>query len=51
MRCQVTEDWTATYPDPITLRAGEALVPDGREDLWDGHRWIWARSSAPWSTR
>ena len=32
----------ASYPDPIRLSAGEALTLDGRDDLWDGHRWVWA---------
>jgi len=44
MKAEVTTPWTVTYADPIRVRAGEALVPDGREDLWDGHRWLWARA-------
>lgn len=39
----VTDGWTACYDDPVTARAGESLVLSGREDIWDGHRWLWAR--------
>lgn len=43
MQVEVIEGWTASYTNPVRVRAGEALVLDGREDLWDGHRWLWAR--------
>jgi len=33
-----------SYSDPISVGRGDALVLDGREDLWDGHRWLWAVS-------
>jgi len=43
LSCFVVESWVASYPDPIQARAGDALELDGREDLWDGHRWLWAK--------
>ena len=36
--------WRASYDDPIRLRAGECLTLTGRDDLWDGHRWLWAQA-------
>jgi len=36
---------SASYADPIRIAKGELLVLTGREDIWDGHRWLWA--SAP----
>ncbi len=41
----VVEDWQASYPDPIRLQAGEALTLTGRQERWDGHLWLWARSA------
>jgi len=32
----------ATYSDPIRVAKGEIVRLTGREDLWDGHRWLWA---------
>ncbi len=43
---RVTDAWQASYDDPVRLRAGEAVVLSGREDLWDGHRWLWGRDPA-----
>ena len=42
----VSQGWTASYDNPIAVRAGETLALSGREDLWDGHRWLWAMSGA-----
>jgi len=33
---------TASYTDPISVSKGEHLALTGREDIWDGHRWLWA---------
>ena len=41
-RVVLTADHTASYADPIALRAGEPLTLSGREDVWEGHRWLWA---------
>lgn len=35
----------ASYSDPIRVELGDALSLDGREDDWDGHRWLWAVST------
>lgn len=45
MKYRVIEDWQATYADPIRLTSGDVLYLTGREDNWDGHIWLWARSS------
>ena len=34
----------ASYPDPIVLVRGEQVKLSGREDIWEGHRWLWAES-------
>ena len=39
---RVTRNWTATYHDPISIRRGEPVTLTGREDMWHGHRWLWA---------
>ncbi len=46
MKFIVTEDWEASYPDPIRVAAGERIHLTGEKDLWDGHLWLWARSAA-----
>lgn len=46
MKFSVTETWKATYADPIRLNAGEPVYLTGRQDNWDGHIWLWARSAA-----
>ena len=46
MTHRVVEDWRATYADPIRLAAGEALHLTGRQENWDGHIWLWAKSAA-----
>ncbi|MGF1552901.1 MAG: SH3 domain-containing protein [Paracoccaceae bacterium] len=45
-RYRVIVDWTASYADPITLAAGEGLTLTGAQEIWDGHRWLWARNAA-----
>lgn len=42
--CTVIADWSATYPDPIQIAAGEPIELDGRRDDWDGHIWLWAKN-------
>ncbi|MBP1851263.1 SH3 domain-containing protein [Rhizobium halophytocola] len=42
-RYRVIETWDVSYPDPIALAIGDRVSLTGREDLWDGHRWLWAR--------
>jgi len=46
MRYRVIKAWAAVYADPIVVGAGERLTLTGKEDLWEGHRWLWARSAA-----
>ena len=41
----VTGDWTASYADPIRLSPGERVRLSGREDVWEGHRWLWATAT------
>ncbi|MCM2294731.1 SH3 domain-containing protein [Allorhizobium sp. BGMRC 0089] len=31
-----------SYADPIACFQGDRLVLTGREDIWEGHRWLWA---------
>ncbi len=38
----VLEKHTASYADSIEVAKGAVVSPTGREDLWDGHRWLWA---------
>lgn len=45
MRFRITEAWQASYANPIRLRAGDALVLSDRQEHWEGHVWIWARSA------
>jgi len=40
----LSEGHKASYNDPIAVARGAALVITGREDIWDGHRWLWARA-------
>lgn len=35
----------ASYADPIEVAKGDRLTLSGDEDLWDGHRWIWAAAA------
>lgn len=32
----------SSYPDPIRVKRGDGFRLTGREDVWDGHRWLWA---------
>ena len=34
----------ASYADPIRVAAGQQVRLTGREETWDGHRWIWAEA-------
>ena len=34
----------ASYADPIKVAKGQRVTLTGREDIWDGHRWLWAVS-------
>jgi len=38
----VLENHNASYAEPIRVAKGAALSLTGREDVWDGHRWLWA---------
>ena len=40
---RVNEPWTASYPDPIALTAGENLTLAGKTEVWNGSTWLWAR--------
>ncbi len=39
--CLVIKEHQATYPDPITMRAGDTVELSGKEDSWNGWIWIW----------
>ncbi len=41
---RVSEAWEASYGDPIRVARDAPLELSGREDIWDGHRWLWATS-------
>lgn len=38
-------DHDASYEDPIAFAAGDVVALSGRTELWDGHRWLWARAA------
>ncbi len=38
----VLEAHRASYADSIEVAKGAPLSLTGREDVWDGHRWLWA---------
>lgn len=40
----VITDWTASYDDPIQVGAGDPVTLDGQSDVWDGHKWLWAKN-------
>jgi len=46
MEFSVIENWQATYADPIRLESGDPVHLTGRQDNWDGHIWLWARSDS-----
>ena len=37
----VIQSHNASYSDPISVAKGESIRLTGREELWDGHRWLW----------
>lgn len=41
----VIADHDASYEDPIAFGAGDVVTLSGQTDLWDGHRWLWARAA------
>jgi len=45
MRFIVVKDWVATYANPISISAGEQVELTGRQEDWDGHIWLWAKSA------
>lgn len=34
----------ASYADPIRVRRHDVIALSGRSEVWDGHRWLWARA-------
>lgn len=38
----VLKHHAASYADPIAVGKGDLLTLTGREDVWDGNRWLWA---------
>ena len=38
----VVENHSASYAKSIEVAKGAFLSLTGREDVWDGHRWLWA---------
>ncbi len=38
----VVENHRASYADAIEVAKGALVSLTGREDVWDGHRWLWA---------
>ena len=32
---------SATYADPITVESGGMVTLSGRQDIWNGHLWLW----------
>jgi hypothetical protein len=36
------EAHNASYADPIEVAKGARLSLTGRDDVWEGHRWLWA---------
>lgn len=44
-RWRVIEAHEASYTEPIAFDVGDEVRLTGHEDIWDGHRWLWA--SAP----
>ncbi len=45
-RGRVIADHQASYPDPISVQAGEELYVSGKEDNWRGWIWLWCENSA-----
>ena len=43
-QARVSQPHERSYPDPICVRAGDAVTLTGRRDIWDGHCWLWAEA-------
>lgn len=41
---QIIADHEAIYANPISVKKGDVLELTGREDMWEGYRWLWAKS-------
>lgn len=41
----MTDGWVASYDDPIRVSRGDALSAPQKEDIWDGHRWLWVEAN------
>lgn len=44
-RYRVIAGWKATFKDPITLKAKDVVLVNGKTDTWEGHLWVWARNN------
>ena len=42
----VTKAYEATYPDPITMRAGDSIEVSDKEDNWQGWLWVWCTNQS-----
>lgn len=42
MQKTALESHTASYADPIVVKAGDAMRLTGESERWDGHLWLWA---------
>ncbi|AKT38824.1 SH3 domain-containing protein [Chondromyces crocatus] len=42
---KVLARYTPSRPDPISFRLGDPVQLDGRDDLWEGNRWVWATNA------
>jgi len=42
MQVIAIEGHSATYADPISIKAGDPVTLSGKTDEWDGHIWLWA---------
>lgn len=41
-RWKVLAGHRQSYADPVAFARGDCVRLTGREDCWDGHRWVWA---------
>jgi hypothetical protein len=41
-----TTPYQAAYADPITMRSGEPLLFEGKEDNWQGWTWLWCTNQS-----
>lgn len=44
MNRKVIEEWERVYEEPIAFAKGDPIELTGREDDWEGHRWVWAKA-------